>query len=298
MSKHISRRIMLRGLGHSAAFGSLVALPGLVGAAQSTAPQVLPPAGAAPPARKPAAPAPARTPAAAAAPAPKTTYCMSMLYPAGEGLTFDVDAFRDRHIPVLKTAYGAGLDRVELRVVPAPSPGMSAPPVLAAVSVWIKDVNKFVDGANAHSKEIAASMSSITASKPIAQFDKVIASYGEPRENVVAGSSCLSSVFLVKDVPEKGAATWDSKGYAENFLGKIFEASGPGVIQRIEVVEGAQPIGGGKLLMLGTANVYIGDEKKYLEAMGTDAVKAVAAEEAKYFNSPPFMATMLVRAIS
>jgi hypothetical protein len=295
MNKQISRRILLQGLGQSAALTSLAALPGLAGAAQSTAPQVLPPAGATP-ARKPAAPAPAKAPAAP--PAPKTTYCMSMLYPAGEGLTFDADAFRDRHIPVLKTAYGAGLDRVELRVVPPPAPGVSAPPVLAAVNVWIKDVNKFVEGANSHAKEISASMATITASKPMAQFDKIVASFGEPREAVVPGSSCLSSVFLVKDVPEKGAATWDSRGYAENFLGKIFEAAGPGVIQRIEVLEGAQAVGGGKLLMLGTANVYIADEKKYVEAMGQDAVKAVAAEEAKYFNTPPFMATMQVKATS
>lgn len=295
MSKQISRRILLRSLGHSAALGSLVALPGLAGAAQPAAQQPAP-AGATPPARKPAAPAAARQPAAP--PAPKVTYCMSMLYPAGEGLAFDADGFRDRHVAVLKTAYGAGLDRIELRVVPPAAPGVSAPPVLAAVNVWIKDVNKFVEGANAHAKDIAASMATITASKPMAQFDKVVSSFGEPRENVVAGSTCSSSVFLVKEVPEKGAATWDSKGYAENYLGKLFEAFGPGVIQRIEVLEGAQAVGGSKLLMLGTANVYIGDEKKYLEALGSDAVKAALAEEAKYFNTPPFLALMQVKATS
>jgi hypothetical protein len=293
MNKQISRRMLLQGLGQSAAFTSLAALPGMAGAAQSTAPQAMPPAGTTP-ARKPAAPAPAKAPAAP--PAPKTTYCMSMLYPAGEGLTFDADGFRDRHVAVLKTAYGAGLDRIELRVVPPPAPGASAPPVLASVNVWIKDINKFVEGANSHAKEISASMATVTASKPMAQFDKVVSSFGEPRENIVAGSTCSSSVFLVKDVPEKGAATWDSKGYTDNYLAKLFEACGPGVIQRIEVLEGALAAGGGKMLMLGTANIYIGDEKKYLEALGTDAVKAVLAGEATYFNTPPFLALMQVRA--
>jgi hypothetical protein len=263
MTEDISRRRLLRGIGQSAAMGSLATLlPRYLAAAES------------------------------AAAAPKMNICLSMLYPVGEGLSFDADAFRDRHIGVLKTAYAGGLERVELRV-PAPArEGAPPAPLLAAVSMWISDFNKFAAGANAHARDVSASMASITKSAPMAQFDNVIASVGAERGSVLANVACLSNFFEAKD-----GATLDTKGLAESYVPKFYAAYGPAAIQRIEVAEGIQSANGSKPLMLGAVNFYIADTGKFQEVSGSDAVKQLAPEEAKYYSKPPIQTPMQVHSV-
>ncbi len=266
MMKGISRRALLRGIGQSAAIGSLAAVaPRYLAAAQA--------------ASKTAAPQP-------------SNICLSMLYPVGEGLTFDADAFHDRHIPVLRNAYAGGLERVELRI-PAPVAEGAAPaPLLAAVSMWITDFTKFAAGANAHAKEVSASMAAITRSAPMAQFDSVVAGVGGDRTSVVASAKCLTEMYEAKE-----GATWDAKGFAEGYLPRLVAAYGPAAVQRIEVVQGIQSANGSKPLLLGTVNFYIADTTKFVEAASTDAIKQLVPEEAKYHTNPPIQALMLVHSI-
>ena len=126
MTRSVHRRFLLTGLGHAAAMASLSSiLPRQAAAGQQ----------------------------AAAAP---LKVCMQMIYPAGEGLTFDADAFRDRHIALLKNSYGPAVERIELRVSPPPPPpppaveGQPAPPapqgapIMASVSMWLGDIGEFV----------------------------------------------------------------------------------------------------------------------------------------------------------
>jgi hypothetical protein len=285
MTRGISRRGVLRGIGQSAAIGSLAAgLPRVMVAAE-------------------AAPA-----AATAAPAPAPdTFCLTTLYLSGEGAKFDGDAFRDRHVQTLKSAYGSALERVELRVAvtppaspavegaPAP-PAPPPPPFLAASSMWFKDLKGFIDGIKAHGQQIGTEAATVTNCKTIVQLDQVVAGFGEARNEVVVGSSCFSYYFQVHEVKDKGAATWDAKGYAEQYLPKLYAAFGTEALQRIEAVKGAAPVGGGQLQLLGSVHFYIADEKKFQEAAATDAFKALAPEEAKYMNAPPYQTLMLVHA--
>jgi hypothetical protein len=99
MKTGISRRAVLHGIGQSAALGSLAAvLPGRLRAAEGAA-------------------------------TPSSSICLTMLYPSGDGLTFDADAYRDRHMAVLRKAYGEGVARIELRIPPPPAaPPPAAPP--------------------------------------------------------------------------------------------------------------------------------------------------------------------------
>lgn len=281
----ISRRTVMRGIGQSAAFGSLAAvLPRYLAAAEAAA-------AAAPPAAAPAAPVVAVAPAT-------TSYCLTMMYPSGKDLKFDADAFRDRHMLTLKGAYGDSVERIELRVsppVPAPAEGASAPPpppLLATVNMWIRDTKKYQENLAAHNAEVTADMATITNSQPFGQLDQVVAWLGEARDTVVVDSTCLSLYFQAKEVKDKGAATFDEKGYANIYLPKLFQAVGPEAIQRIEVMKGATA----KVAMLGSVHLYIGDEKKFEEGFTSEAVKQIEAESAKYFNSPPFQAFMFVRA--
>lgn len=269
MKTGFSRRAVLRGIGQSAAIGSLAAiLPRHLLAAQGT---------------QQAKAAPAAAP---------MNICLSMLYPVGEGLAFDADAYRDRHMAVLRTAYAGGLERVELRVAPPPAEGMSPPPLLAAVSMWISDFAKFAAGANAHAKDVAASMATITKSAPLAQFDSIIAGLGGPRDSVPASSGCISYLFEAKE-----GATWDSKGFAGTYLPQLLAAYGPEAIRRVEAAEGVQSANGSKPLMLGTVNLYVADEAAYDKAAGSEAVKAIAGDAKQYFSSPPIQTYMKVHSV-
>lgn len=277
MKTGISRRAVLNGIGQSAALGSLAALlPTHLLAAQPAAPATKPaPAGAKP---------------AAAPKAPLPPIYLNMLYPAGEGLAFDADGFRDRHIGVLKTAYAGGVGRIELRVPPVIE-GRPAGPVLAAVSMHITDFTKFAAGANTHAKDVSASMASITKSAPIAQFDEVLATAGAAADTVLTSSNCVSYWFEAKE-----GATWNAKGFAEAHLAKLAAAYGPSV-RRIEVSNGVQSANGSKPLMLGALNLYIADEAGYDAAATSEAVKLAGTESAQYFTVAPIQTLMVVHAV-
>lgn len=273
MKTGISRRAVLGGMGQSAALGSLAAmLPAHLFAAQA------------------AKPAPAAAAKAPPQQAPQNI-CLSMLYPAGEGLTFDADGFRDRHIGVLKTAYAGGVDRIELRVPPAPVEGRASSPVIAAVNMYITDFTKFAAGANANAKMVSASMASITRSAPLAQFDSIVGSAGAGRDTVLASSTCVSYWLEAKE-----GATFNAKGFAESYVPKLAAAYGPSV-RRIEVTEGVQSTNGSKPLLLGAVNMYIADDTGYDAAVTSDAVKQVSAEAAQYFTVAPIQTLMLVHAV-
>jgi hypothetical protein len=278
MSKDLSRRSLLTGAGYAAA-GTLAAmLPAELFAAQPAAPATRPAQGAG--AAKPAA-----------APAPIKDIVLTMLYPNGPDLKFDADAFRDRHIPLLQKAYGA-LERIELRVPPVAAEGAPPPPMLAAVNMWISDFSKFAANAGANAKEVAASMATITNSRPMAQLDRFVAGLGADRGSVMANSRCVSYFFEAK-----ADAKWDAKVYADNYLRKLMAALGPEAAQRIEVLKGEQATDGSKPLMLGSVNIYYSDADKFFNAMGTESVKVVANEEASFFTSPPIQTLFLVHSV-
>jgi hypothetical protein len=271
MKTGYSRRTILRGIGHSAALGTLAAsLPRSLLAAEQAKPAI----------------------------------CLTMLYPSGEGLAFDADDYRDRHMGLLRDAYGEGVERIELRVpppVPPPEPPAPAaegeapppappptPPFLAAVNMWIGDFKKFADGANSHATTVNESMAKITRSAPIAQFDSVISSFGAQRDEVLSETRCLGYLLQAKE-----GVKWDSNSYANTFLPKFFAAFGPEAIKRIEVMEGIQSANGKAALMMGAVNFYIADQDKFLEVGQTDAVKQVVAEEVKYFAKAPIIRTVM-----
>lgn len=274
MSRDVSRRSVLAGAGFAAAGTLAAVLPRELFAAQP-APGAPRSQGAAP-----ARPAPAA--------APISDIVLTMLYPAGPDLKFDADGFRDRHLPLLHKAYGA-LERVELRIPPPPAEGAPQPPLLAAVSMWISDFNKFAAAAGANAKDVAASIATITNSRPMAQFDRFVAGLGGDRSTVEANSRCLSSYFEAK-----ADAKWDVKAYADTYLRKFMAAYGAEAIRRVEVVEGVQSADGSKPLMLGSVNMYIADPDKFLDASDTEGVKAVLTEEAGFYSPPPIQTLFMV----
>ena len=126
----------------------------------------------------------------------------------------------------------------------------------------------------------------------MAQFDSVLAGLGGERASIQANTKCLSLFFEAKE-----GATWNPKGFASEYLPKMVAAYGPEALQRLEIVEGVQATNGSKPLMLGTMNLYVADTAKFVEASTSEAVKQLAAEEAKYYSVRPIQTLMQVHAV-
>ena len=92
---------------------------------------------------------------------------LTILYPSGEGLTFNADYYRDHHLVTIMKLYGNTIQRMELRKVNAPPPppaaapaaGAAAPPprprgptYAAAINIWINDLAAFQANNQKHGK--------------------------------------------------------------------------------------------------------------------------------------------------
>jgi hypothetical protein len=259
MKNLIARRTVLLGMGQAATFGSVLAvLPRLAEAGQ------------------------------AAAPAQKVV--LTMLYPSEGGHSFDADAFRDRHLPLLKNSYGPAVERIELRVAPPPPP----PPVLAAVSIWLASISEFITRANNSARAIAADMATITRSAPIVQYDVVEGQAGEAASSIIGGATVLSSYFFAPQGEGAAEAKWDAEYFGKTYGPKIVETYGADAIQRVEVARGELAQGGGKPLVLGAVHVYVKDANAFDTAVATDAVRALGAEAQQYSSVNPVTLVMNV----
>src|SRR5580698_5333243 len=65
---------------------------------------------------------------ARAAESAKDGHAMTILYPAGEGVKFDPDYYRDHHLKLIMSLYGSSIKRFELRTVPLMLVPVRAPP--------------------------------------------------------------------------------------------------------------------------------------------------------------------------
>jgi hypothetical protein len=273
MTRSVHRRFLLTGLGHAAAMASLSSiLPRQAAAGQQ----------------------------AAAAP---LKVCMQMIYPAGEGLTFDADAFRDRHIALLKNSYGPAVERIELRVSPPPPPpppaveGQPAPPapqgapIMASVSLWLGDIGEFVKRNQASARAIAADMATITRSAPMVQFDTIEGQVGDPASSVIGGSTVLSQFFIAKE-----GGTWNAEWFGKTYLSRLLEVYGATAIRRAEVAKGAQGIGDAKPLVAGIVNIYIKDVAAFDAVAGNEALKMLEAAALQNSSLTPVNIVMTVHA--
>jgi hypothetical protein len=257
----ISRRSVLNGVGQSTAIGAVMAaLSPHLRAAQAAAPA--------------GAPAPA---------SPAQTLCLSMLYRQAEGATFNADAFRDKHLPLLRKVYAGSVNRIELRVPTPPKEGSTPPQVIAAVNIWFNNIADFVKNTQAGAKDVSASMAAIASAPVSAQVDQVVTTLGEPMTSVPLDEVCYSSYFQVKD-----GGTFDTKYFSETFYPRLAELCGAEVIRRIEISAGAAPASGGKLLVQNSVHVYIRSETGYVLAL--DKVpRELLDEAAQHSNIAPLL---------
>jgi uncharacterized protein (TIGR02118 family) len=100
---------------------------------------------------------------------------VSVMYPGGDGKTFDHDYYVHKHMALVRERWGAmGLLKVEVdRGVAGGAPG--APARYAAVGhVFFRSLDEFQKASKAHGKELFADIPNFTNIAPEIQISEVI----------------------------------------------------------------------------------------------------------------------------
>jgi uncharacterized protein (TIGR02118 family) len=186
--------------------------------------------------------------------------CMTILYPAGEGLKFDADYYRAQHLPLIMKLYGASIERFELRPVAAVG---GAPPsaFAAAVNIWIADRKAFDANNEKHGKTLVDDVPNFTNAQPTIQFDKVHGMAGAARSAMQMGDTCLTILY-----PNAENVRWDVEKYREGHMPLIMKLYGEKAIKRFELRKGSNDMAGGAPKYIGTVNIYLGDQKAFQAA--------------------------------
>ena len=279
----LTRRAVLRGVGHTAAFGALAAaLPRLTPAAEQG----------------------------------DAAICLSMFYPNPATASFDADAWASRHLPLLRGIYGDSVERIELRMfVPPPAapgapaqrrrpsgqglsraPSMPGPPAApqpllrAAVSVWIYDAKAYAERATAGAQRIAADIATITSLVPTVQYDRIVNLLGEPRSSIAVGTQVVSNFYRNAE-----GVRFDADYYSSKVIPLMVKLYGPQAISRIEFGVGARGDGGGAPSLSAAAHYYIKDPAAWAAANAA-ALGPLQAELSKFTDGTPLISSMQVAA--
>jgi uncharacterized protein (TIGR02118 family) len=185
--------------------------------------------------------------------------CLTILYPAGEGIHFNADYYRDHHLTLIMKLYTNTISRFELRTV-APS----APPAAkyaAAVNIWISDLPAFLANNQKHGKTLTDDVPHFTNGMPTIQFDTVQGEAGAKRAAPKIGDTCLTIVY-----PNSEGVKWDVDYYRTHHMPLIMKLYGEKAIKRFELRKGEKNMAGAKPDYIGTVNIYIADPKAFEDA--------------------------------
>lgn len=236
----------------------------------------------------------------AAEDAGESAICLTMLYPNGEKAKFDARHYHSKHLPMLKTIYGDSVERIELRTPKRPkaastsgqsnspsaaAPAMGPPPrVIAATSIWIRDLKAFGEKTAANNAEITKDLGNVvTESQPIVQYDKVIVLLGDARNDMAEDTQVFSTYY-----PASPEARFDVKYYGEKVIPLMVSLYGAKSIRRIEVTMGSNAQGGGKAPVVAASHFYIRDRAAW-DAAGMKAYPQLMAEGPKYSTIVPII---------
>ena len=213
---------------------------------------------------------------------------LTILYPSGEGLTFNADYYRDHHLVTIMKLYGSTIQRMELRKVkapPPPPPAAAAPPArprgptyAAAINIWINDLAAFQANNQKHGKTLTDDVPHFTNAMPVIQFDKVHGEMGAKRSAPKVGDTCLTILY-----PNSEGVRWDVDYYRTGHMPLIMRLYGEKAIKRFELRKGDQNMAGAKPDFIGTVNIYIADQAAF-DAAGKQHTKTLV-DDVPHFSS-------------
>jgi uncharacterized protein (TIGR02118 family) len=229
-SGHLSRRSLMKGVGSTVTLGGLASIFGAM--------------------------LPAGVDAAASA---AGVDCMTILYPAGAGVTFDADYYRDHHLVTIMRLYGQSISRFELRKVAATPAGAPAVAYSAAVNIWIADLKAFGAANAKHGKTLVDDVPHFTNSQPSIQFDKIHGEMGKGRGTPKIGDTCLTILYKNGD-----EVRWDVEYYRTHHMPTIMKLYGPDAISRFELRKGdSGQAPGSNPAFIGSVGIYINQQAAF-----------------------------------
>ncbi len=99
---------------------------------------------------------------------------VSVLYPNAPGARFDLDYYRDSHMPMVKQRMGDRLHHYTIdRGLSAGAPG-SAPAWVCVGTLYCESVEAFQAGFGPHTKEIMGDIPNYTDCKPVLEIAEVV----------------------------------------------------------------------------------------------------------------------------
>jgi len=185
--------------------------------------------------------------------------CMTILYPAGEGITFHTDYYRDHHLVTIMNLYGKSISRFELRKVVPAAAGAPPVPYSAAVNIWIADLQAFNADNVKYGRTLVEDVPHFTNSQPTIQYDKIHGQMGSARNTPKIGDTCLTILYTNGD-----DVRWDVDYYRKNHMPLIMRLYGAKAISRFELRKGdAGQAPGTKPTFIGTVNIYINEQSAF-----------------------------------
>jgi uncharacterized protein (TIGR02118 family) len=98
---------------------------------------------------------------------------VSVLYPSGKDIRFDIDYYCNRHMPMVKERLGAALRQMAVdHGLAGGAPG-SPPPYAAIGHLYFDSVDAFQAAFKPHAKEILGDIPNYTNAKPDMQISEV-----------------------------------------------------------------------------------------------------------------------------
>jgi uncharacterized protein (TIGR02118 family) len=98
---------------------------------------------------------------------------VSVLYPSGPEVRFDIDYYCNRHMPTVKARLGDALKQMAVdHGIAGGAPG-SAPPYAAIGHLYFDSVEAFQAAFKPHAKEIFGDIPNYTNAKPDTQISEV-----------------------------------------------------------------------------------------------------------------------------
>lgn len=219
--------------------------------------------------------------------------CLTILYPAGPGITFDADYYRDHHLTLITGLYGGTIERFEMRRVVPPAPGApvssggdpalpgGAAPFAAVINIWIADVERFRAANEQHGPTLVRDVPNFTNSVPTFQFDEVQGSLGAAREAMNLGDACLTILY-----PNEPDVRWDVEYYRTHHMPLIMQLYGDTAIRRFELRKGESAGDGGRPPFIGCINVYINDPAAF-DAAGAQHAQALIDDVPNFSSVMP-----------
>lgn len=235
---------------------------------------------------------------------------LSIVYPNAPKAKFDARRYREKHIPLLKSLYGPSIERVELRTPrkqPANSFGASrssgshvpsqpvdfTPPaaVLAAATIWIRDLKGFGEKSATGQQQLAEDLHEITDATPLVQYDRAIAVLGDGHNDIGVDGQVFSTYY-----PTVEGGKFDARYYGEKIIPLMVKLYGSKAIRRIQYNIGMKQ-GNAAPVLTAAAHFYIRDRAAW-DAAGMQAFPQLAAEGPNYTTISPFVADMEVAGLA